>query len=402
MNGPGNPTRSVRPATAVRLVAQRELNTRLRTRGFLIGTAVILVVMVGYLLLQASLISNADRTTVGLTGQAAAVAEPVRENAKQLGVDVEVVRVGDQQDGRSQVESGDLDVLVSGNAANLRALVKSDLDQQVHALLNEISRQEVLNAKLVEVGADPAEVMGEVAAAQVQVNSLEPADPEEGQRVVIAMVMMFLLYMSIATYGSLVAQGIVEEKASRVVEILLSTVRPWHLLLGKVIGLGLVGLTQLFVLGAAGLAMASATGVLTVSGVATKTLLWGLLWYLLGFFLYATVFAGAGSLVSRQEDMQTVLAPITIVLIVGFVTGIAVLQMPDSTTTTVLSLLPPLSPILMPSRIATGAAGLPEIAAALVLTLATIAALTWLGGRVYHTAVLRTGTRIRLKDALRG
>lgn len=396
-----NENRSVRPATAVRLVAQRELNTRLRTRGFVIGTALILVIMVGYLALQATLFSDENRTEVGLTGQAAAIAEPLKAGAKQLGVEVETTRVTNPDAGRTKVGADELDVLVSGNPANLQATVKSELDDQVRALLSQISQQEVLDAKLVEAGARPGEVMAEVRSVQVAVDTIEPPKPQEGQRIVVALVMMFLLYMGITTYGSLVAQGIVEEKSSRVVEILLATVRPWHLLLGKVIGLGLVGLVQLLILGVAGLVMATTSGVLTISGVATETLLWGLLWYVLGFFLYATVFAGAGSLVSRQEDMQTVLTPVTLVLLIGFLAGFTVIQQPEGTTAVVLSLIPLLSPILMPSRIASGAASWLEVSAALVLTLAAIAALTWLGARVYQRAILRTGSRIRLKDALR-
>jgi ABC-2 type transport system permease protein len=395
--------RSVRPFTAIRLVAQRELNTRLRTKGFLIGTAVILVVMAGFLVLQATLIGNAEKRTIGLTGQTAAIADSLQAASGQIGKTVDIRTVTNVDEGRKQLESGDLDVLLSGNAADLRALVKSDLDPQLRAVLNGISRQEVLDAKLVEAGQDPAEVMGEVGKAQVRVTQIQPPDPERGQRLAIGLIMVVLLYMGIVTHGSLVAQGVVEEKSSRVVEILLSTVRPWPLMLGKVIGLGLVGLTQLLILGGAGLAMGTATGVLTLSGLAASTLLWGLLWYLLGFFLYATVFAGAGSLVSRQEDVQTVITPVSMVLVIGFIVGLNLLiQSPEGTATTVLSLVPLLSPILMPGRIAAGVAPGWEIALSVVLTLGTVALFTWLGGRVYRNAVLHTGSRMKLSDALRG
>lgn len=401
MSGPvsGATKPAVTPASAVWLVAQRELNTRLRTRGFVIGTAVILVAMAGFLLLQTAFASGMDRTKVGLSGQATAIAEPLTTSAEQLGMTVETQTV--PSGGRALLESGDVDVVVSGSPADLRVAVKSELDDRLRAVLNGISQEEVLGARLMEAGQNPGEVMRDVGAAQVRVTALEEPDPERGQRIVIAIIMMILLYMSIIMWGTTVAQGIVEEKSSRVVEILLSTVRPWHLLLGKVLGLGLVGLAQLTILGVVGLVMARVTGVLTITGVATGTLLWGLVWYVLGYFLYATVFAGAGSLVSRQEDMQTVLTPITLVLVAGFVAGITAIQQPDGTTAQVLALLPPLSPILMPSLIATGAAGPLDIALALALTLAAIAALTWLGGRVYQTAILHTGSRLSLKAALK-
>lgn len=210
-----------------------------------------------------------------------------------------------------------------------------------------------------------------------------------------------LLYLGIVGYGALVTQGVVEEKSSRVVEILLSTLRPWQLMLGKVLGLALVGLTQLVIIGAVGLVLAKATGVLTIPGAAAGALIWAVIWYLLGFLLYATVFAAAGSLVSRQEDAQSVVAPVSITLVIVFVVGLNVLlKDPDSTTSTVLSLVPVFSPILMPGRIAAGAASGLEITAALLLTVLFVGLFTWIAGKIYQNAVLRTGSRVSWREAL--
>ncbi len=394
---------TISPWRAVWLIARRELNTRLRTRSFVIGTAALLVILMGYVLLQATLISAEDTNKIGLTGQTTGVAEQLQAAGTQTGEKIETVTVADPAQGRAQVENGDLDALLSGNAAELKVLVKSELDTRLRATLNRIAQQEVLIGKLSEVVEDPDRVLREVADTQVQVESIKPPDPENGQRLAIGLIVAVLLYMSIVTYGTLVAQGVVEEKSSRVVEILLSTVRPWHLLLGKVIGLGLVGLTQLVIIGGAGLIVASSTDVLTLSGVATSALLWGVLWYLLGFLLYATVYGAMGSLVSRQEDTQSVIGPVNIVLIVGFVAGFNLMaQAPDGTGTKILSLVPLLSPILMPARIATGAAEAWEIALSIGLTVGAIALFTWLGARIYQNSVLRVGSRIKLTDALRG
>lgn len=388
---------------AVWLIARRELNTRLRTRSFVIGTAALLVVLMGYVLLQATLISSEDTSKIGLTGQTAGIAQQLQTAGEQLGEKIETVAVADPAQGRSQVENGDLDALLSGNAAELKVLVQSELDTKLRAVLNGVSQQEVLNGKLSEAGEIPEQVMRTVAEAQVEVDSIKPPDPEKAQRMVIGLIVAVLLYMSIVTYGTLVAQGVVEEKSSRVVEILLSTVRPWHLLLGKVIGLGLVGLTQLVIIGGAGFAVASATNVLTLSGVATSALLWGVVWYLLGFLLYATIYGAMGSLVSRQEDTQSVIGPVNIVLILGFVVGFNLLtQDPEGTGTKILSLVPLLSPVLMPARIASGSAEVWEIALSLGLTAAAIVLFTWLGARIYQNSVLRVGSRIKLTDALRG
>jgi ABC-2 type transport system permease protein len=394
---------TVPPTKAIALVAKRELNARLRTRSFLVGTLVILVVLGGYLLLQANLFGNANKAKIGLSGQTIGIAEQLRSAGAQIGKQVQTSVIANTEQGRAEVESGDLDLLLSGNAADLQVLVKSDLDPQLRALLNGISQQQVLNAKLLEADLDPAQVMREVDGAQVHVSQVEPPDPGRGQRLAIGLITVFLLFFGIQTYGAFVAQGVVEEKSSRVVELLLSTVRPWQLMLGKVLGLGLVGLVQIVILAAAGLAMASATGVLTLSGVATGTVLWGVVWYVLGFFLYATVYAAAGSLVSRQEDAASVITPVTMVLTIGFVVGFNVLvQNPDSGTARVLSLVPLFSPILMPGRMAIGTATGWEVTLSLVLTLALGSLLTWVGSRIYRNAVLHTGSRLKLTAALRG
>lgn len=388
---------------AVWLVMKRELNTRLRTRSFVIGTVVMLVLLLGYVGFQTSLAGSADKSTVGLTGQATGIARQLQIEAAQSGRQISTVTVTDPADGRRKVEDGDLDALVSGSAAKLTATYKSSLDDQLRKVLDQVAQQQVLDGVLSSAQLEPAEVMAQVDGTHVQDDPISPEPADHTQRLVVGLIVAFLLYVSIITYGMMVAQGVVEEKSSRVVEILLASVRPWQLLLGKVIGLGLVGLTQLVILAAAGLVAASVTGVFTLSGFATGAMLWGLLWYLLGFLLYATIYGALGSLVSRQEDTQSVVGPLNIVLIVGFVTGFnLLLQDPSGTATKAISLVPLFSPILMPARISTGDAAGWEIALSLGLTAALVALLTWLGGRIYGNSVLRIGSRIKLSEALRG
>jgi ABC-2 type transport system permease protein len=394
----------VAPLTAIRLVARRELNTRLRTRSFVVGTVVIIAVIAGYVLLQASVFGDADRSEVGLSGQASNLAAPLKAAGNALELDVQTSVVRDAAQARAKLEADELDAVVSGNPAELTVLVRFELDPKLRAALTGISQQQVLTAEMAKAGVpDPAAVLAEANKTAVQVQTIDAAGPEQEQRLGIGLIMVFLLFMAISSYGALVAQGVVEEKSSRVVEILLATVRPWQLLLGKVIGLGVVGLVQMLIIAGAGLLMATTTGVITLSGVAASTLAWGVLWYVLGFFLYATIFAAAGSLVSRQEDAQSVLTPVTMVLTIGFVVGLnLMIQNPDSAASATLALVPLLSPILMPGRIAAGDVGGLEIALAIVLTIATVALFTWLGGRIYANAVLRTGSRMKLTDALRG
>jgi ABC-2 type transport system permease protein len=388
---------------AVWLVMKRELNTRLRTRSFVVGTVVLLVLLLGYVGFQTALAGSSDKSTVGLTGQAIGIAQQLQTQAALSGREVSTIVVTDPAEGRKKVEDGDLDALVSGSAAKLTATYKSSLDDQLRKVLDQVAQRQVLDGVLSSAQLEPAEVMAQVNSTHVRDDALSPEPADHTQRLVVGLVVAFLLYMSIITYGMMVAQGVVEEKSSRVVEILLASVRPWQLLLGKVIGLGLVGLTQLVILAAAGLVAASVTGVFTLSGFATGAALWGLLWYLLGFLLYATIYGALGSLVSRQEDTQSVVGPLNIILVVGFIAGFNLLvQDPSSSATKVVSLIPLLSPILMPARISTGAAAGWEIALSLGLTVACVALLTWLGGKIYGNSVLRIGSRIKLSEALRG
>lgn len=392
------------PATrTIYLIARREVNSRLRTRSFVVSTIVSLVVLIGFVLTQSTLFDEEHTTRVGLNGQSIAIAGPLKDDARQLGHAVDTTEVTDRAAGREMVADGELDALVSGAPAELSVLVRGDLDPDLRNVLNGLVRQQVLSGLLASVeDLNSAEVLDTMAKAGVRVESLEPTDPQHDQRLALALIIVALLYLSLLLYGSMVAQGVVEEKSSRVVELLLATVRPWQLLSGKVLGLGLVGLIQLFAIGVVGLLLAIVTGVVTISGTAIGTLAWGLLWYLLGYLLYATVFAAVGSLVSRQEDVQSVLMPITMVLVVAFVLGFAVIsRSPGGTTATVLSLLPPLSPILMPGRIALAAAPLWQVALAIVLTLATVVLLARFGGVVYRNSVLHMGPRLRLRDALR-
>ncbi|WP_033295759.1 ABC transporter permease [Amycolatopsis jejuensis] len=359
------------PVRAVRLVAKRELNTRLRSRSFVVSTAVLLLLLLGYVLLQALVIGDQATTRVALTGQAQGIAGQLHN--------VEVVRVLSEPDGLTQVRDGDVDALVSGSASRLRVTVKSTLDPKLRATLDTIVQQQVLDAQLSSANLDPGTVHEAVAAAHAEVSPLEPADPEAGAKLAAGIVVAILLYLSATTYGMLVARGVAEEKSSRVVETMLAIVRPTSLLLGKVIGLGLVGLIQLAILGVVGLIAGLVSGVLSLTGLALGAAAWGLVWYLLGFPLYAILYV-----VSRQA---AVLAPLA--LVIGSVTGLVLLvQAPHGAAIRILSLFPLLSPILLPARLGTAESW--EVVTALVLTAATVAVVTWAGTRGYRNSVLRT------------
>ena len=219
----------------------------------------------------------------------------------------------------------------------------------------------------------------------------------------IAFLGVAVLYGLLILMGQYVAIGVVEEKSSRVVELLLSTIKPWQLLAGKVIGLGLLGLAQLLVVCVAGLSAAIAFDVVAVPGDAIGTMAQVIGWFVLGYAFYAAVFAAGAALVSRQEDLQSVLLPMITLLVAAFFVAITAAQNPDGLLARITSFVPALSPMVMPVRSAAGNVAWWELVVAVGLMLAAIAAVIRLGGRIYAGALLRMGGgKVKVKDALAG
>ncbi len=388
---------------AVRLVAGREVTTKMRSKAFIITTVATLVLLVGFSLVM-KLIGGGSDATLGVTSQSGPLAEPIKVAARQVGQTVDVKTV-DENAGRQQVVDGSLDALVIGDGSDgkLRVVVKKDLDDNLHNALNVLAGQIALNKSITDLGGDPAQVRSEIANAQVDVEALEKPYPYQSAQLILGIVAGILIYMSLMLNGQMVAQGVVEEKSSRVVELLLSTIRPWQLMAGKVLGIGFVGFVQMVVIGGVGVAFALGLDVLSISvSAAVGTVIWLVVWYLLGFIMYSLVFAALAALVSRQEDVGGVITPALMFVIVGYVFGISVLpSQPDSVLAEVLSVIPVFAPTLMPMRLAMGGVPVWEQVVSVGLVLALIPALVWLAGRIYANAVMRSGARVKLKDALR-
>jgi ABC-2 type transport system permease protein len=387
---------------AVRLVAGRELSVRLRSKAFLITTVVVIVLLFGFALIM-KLVSGGADATVGFTAQTKALQAPLQASAAQIGESLDTADVPDEATGRARVADGTLDALLIGDGQRVQVVVRKELDNSLRNVLNVLAGQLAFNQEITRLGGDPAQVNAAVAGAQAQVESLEPPYPYQPQQLVLGIIAGILIYMSLQINGMTVAQGVVEEKSSRVVELLLATVRPWQLMAGKVAGIGLVGLIQMAAIGLTGVVGALAIGALTISvSAAVGTVLWLIVWFLLGFVVYSLVFAAAAALVSRQEDVGGVTAPPLILVVFGYVVGISILPTdPGNRLCEILSIIPVFSPTLMPMRLAMGGVPAWQAILAVALVLVTIPALVWLSGRIYRNAVVRSGARVKLTDALR-
>jgi ABC-2 type transport system permease protein len=195
--------------------------------------------------------------------------------------------------------------------------------------------------------------------------------------------------------------GVLEEKANRVVEVLLARIPARALLAGKIAGIGLLGLAQIAVTALAALVTVAIVHSIHVPAVRGAVLAWALGWFVLGYALYATMYGALGSLGSRVEDAQSVAGPVMVVLVVGYFASFAMIAQPASAAAKALSYFPLTAPMAMPGRIAMGATAWWEPLAAAVLTLAATAALVLLAGRLYTNAILHNGPRLSLKDARR-
>jgi len=386
----------------VGLVAGREISTRLASKAFRILTAITAVVILAVIIVLHFISASGPSTqNVGLTSPA--LAAPLSATAQAVGVNVTTHEVPDAATGQSQVAAGTLDALLLVNPdGSLKVLVQQKIDSQLQSAVNVLASKIALDEQIVHLGGSPAAVDRAVAGSAPQVQSLQPQPHYNAQGIGIGIAAGALIYFTLLTLGQMVAQGVVEEKSSRVVELLLATVRPWQLMAGKVLGIGAVGLLQMIIYGAVGLIAGSATGVLPNTSGAASAVIGLIVWYILGFLMYSLAFAGAGALVSRQEDAAGVVTPILMFVVAAWVVGISIVPYnPNNPIAVVMSIIPMFAPTLMPMRIAMGVVPAWQYVLAVVLAAALIPALLWLAGRIYRNGVLRTGARVKLSEALR-
>ncbi len=383
------------------VIATREFMTRIRTRVFAITTALTVIAIGGYILLQAYVFNTSTSSLeVGFVGAAQSISAPVRAEAAGFGETINVHPYTSAAAGKADVQSGTLDALVSGSGAGTTMMVQSKVNLTLETVLNDVARGQVLDQYLTKHSLPPSDVDGQLAFS-VSVNELSPVNAARVEQIVIGLLVAGVLYVTMVIYGQLVAAGVIEEKSNRIVEILLATVRPWQLMLGKITGIGLVALVQVVLIAGVALVLASATKLVSIPTLGIDVVISGVVWFVLGYLMYALLYAAAGSMVSRQEDVASVALPVTLVLVAAWIIALTVAAPdPGSPATSVFSFIPLFSPVIMPVRIAAGVAPFWQVAISVVLVIATIYILVAIAGRIYRNSVLRVGGRVKLSDAL--
>jgi ABC-2 type transport system permease protein len=379
-----------------RLVARRDFWVRLRERSFLVSTILNVSVISILVLARALSGGGAPSYELGWVGD-----ERVATTAAELGalasVEVSLVPLDDDAAAEEALRAGRVDAVVTDGQLAWRANVDPTLEQLVQGASANVGLDALLDRyEVPQVDRDEV-----ASSAPLETVVLEPGDPNRGENAAIAFIGVILLYGQLFGYGIWVASGVIEEKSSRVVEMLLSAIGTRQLLAGKIVGIGLLGLGQLVVIAtfAIGLAMATGAIALPVTAIGAAALDVG--WFILGFAFYASLFAAAGALVTRMEELQNVIVPINLTILVSFFISIEALQDPEAPLVVVASILPTSSALAMPVRIVLGAADPWEIALSLLLIVGSTVVLVPVGARLYAGAVLRTGARVKLREAWR-
>ena len=390
------------PFGTVWLVAEREIRRWMRSRVLYVSTAVIVLAI--FAIAVVNRIASGDdeprSVTVAVAGDApTGLDEALAAVGPAFDMSIESESVPDVDEARQRLADGDVDAVIDTDGALV--LFADEEDETLGAALQQAWAVSEVRQSLTDEGVpqeriDAALSPEPLAAQVVDVDG----DGADGLNILVGTLSGILLFMSIQMFGNMILMGVVEEKSTAVIEVLLARVKASHLLAGKVLGIGTVAVAQLVVVVIAGVVALAISGV-DVPGDVWAALPWTAVWFTAGFTLYAFLFALAGSMVSRQEDATAAATPVSLVLTASYLGVFVLVGVADSMAARVLSFIPVFTPLLMPMRIAAGAAPWYDIVLALLIVGVTIVLIARLSGRIYNALVLRRGSRVRWTDALR-
>ena len=417
-------------------VARREYLVRARTRSFLFGTLLLVlgVAVISFLPVIIRQLDQSDSTSIAVSATEPGLAEKAAAsmttllNAASGGTlpagatpDFTVTVVGDVEAARAEVVAGTWSALLALDRAadgELGFVLYTDetAGGRTHTLVTQAATSLAVADRLDRLGIAEGDRASLFAPAEVEVRWPDPANTEPTQDLaagisqdLLGFGMTLLIFMIVLMYGNWVAMSVVEEKSSRVMEVVLNAATPFELLAGKVLGVGGVAFTQYAAVVAAGLGSlllqapvadavlgGAAGGVDLGQGLTPVMLLAFAVYGVLGFILYASLYAAAGSLVSRQEDVASVVMPMTLISLTGYMVGVySSMGLLDASAGWVvtLAMVPFTSPFMMLGRIAVGNAAPWEVVLSLVLLVGAIVLALWIAARIYAVGVLLYGSR---------
>lgn len=418
----------------VRLIVEREFLTRVRSRGYVLATLAGLLAIVALNLAPSLLdeLAPGDQQRLAVVDEAGAERrDEVTSFTQRLGAEFTETTgggelryafelgVADRASAEELIGEGQVDgylVLTDDGSAGawpeeILVVTSDTLGSMDKSRLAAGFSAAATYVRLQSLGITAEQSQALFAPVRLEADVLGggPATTEEqeAESWSLTYALVFLLYITLVIYGTYVAMGVVEEKSSRVVEILISTVRPMRLMLGKVLGIGAAALLQYAVWIGAGLAFFLARGSLSGERLGPLDLRFSDLdplllvafgwFFVIGFFQYASLYAAGGAMVSRSEDANQVTGPLTMVLVVVFFFALYAMENPDAPLTAVLAQLPLTGPIVMFVRVALGEPAAWELVLSVLIGLGSIAGLLWAAARIYRAGILLYGRRMSLR-----
>ncbi|MFZ0625092.1 MAG: ABC transporter permease [Acidimicrobiia bacterium] len=390
-------------------IARREIRERGRSRAYLITSALTLLIVVGLVVVPGLIGGGTSEYTIGALGQgndAIATAAESLGNAKdeagaEPSVSITVRQFDTRDEAESALDDGEVDaVLVNGDEVIVQSVSGFGGNELVN-LLQQGAASVELEAIVSSEGSAAADVISVMTSDPLETTALKGEADGAEARGAIAYAGLLLLYMAVLLYGTWILSGVTEEKSNRVVEVLLSSIKPWQLLAGKIAGIGTLGITQFAGTIVVAYIALKVTGTVDFPNLDFASVFNLVLWFILGFLLFAVLFGAAGSLVSRMEDAQNVAFPMSLLAVIGFFVSITAISDPEGPAAVIGTFVPLTAPFVVPVRAALQAIPLWEYLTAVALTIGTITGLVFVAGRIYAGGLLRYGTRVKVRDAWR-
>jgi len=413
------------------LIVKREYLTRVRTKAFILGTLALPLLSAAILLVSIFLSAGSSAAAVKIAildevgGLGGAVRTALVQGKSSSRSEVQVVRIVEHPSAhleeffKTQLNDGELD----GVLVLPKGLMDGKASAQYHArslnamaLLGPIERAvsgAIIELRLQKEGKANGSIKNVFRLARVRlVNpSSQSQDGSNEANFAIAIIAGMVLYMTLVVYGMSTMHSVMEEKSTRMIEILVSSVKPVDLLTGKILSVGAVALTQYLVwavtIGVLFASAAKLTAILrpgaAVPGInlSPMLLVYLVVFFLAGYFLYSALYAAAGAIVSTDEEARQVQMPLTLLILCSFLLLNVVMNNPNSTLSVVLSVMPFLSPILMTLRVAMETPPFWQIALALLLSTLTTIWVIRVSAKIYRVGILMYGKRPSLKELRR-
>ncbi len=381
----------------VRLVAGREVGEKLRSRAFIVSTLVFLAIVAASLLLPTLLRDDGppDYEVAVVGAPAAALVDAAPE---QL-VELTARPVDDAAAADRLLEAEDVDAAVEVQQGRVVLTALTSVPSELRDALASTAQLTSVQAALREAGVAPQDVAGLLAPPEVQERLVDDAGVDRDVVMALSFAFALLFFFVVFQFGFAIAQGVVQEKESRIVELLVSAVSIRTLLFGKVLGNGGLALGQIVLIVAVAVVGAAATGEGELLGLLARNAGWFVVFFTLGFALLSCLWAAAGAFASRTEDLNSTTAPLQLLMVLPF---FAATSVQGGTLQTVLSYVPFSAPLVMPARLLSGDAAAWEGALSALLLLVSAGLAVVVGERLYRSSLLRTRGKTSLADAWSG